>query len=113
MIFKRLETYIIYRLASSLLIIGYFFLAIIIFDFEMPTWALVVISLFNDLSVMATSFDKVSRIFLFSVTISPVSISTIVDHVVLHYKTVSCVAVFIYIQCLDSIIRSARHLAII
>jgi H+-transporting ATPase len=58
-IFRRLETYIIYRIASSLLILGFFFLAIIIFDFEMPTWVLVLISLLNDISVMATSFDKV------------------------------------------------------
>ncbi|KAK9817909.1 hypothetical protein WJX72_004165 [[Myrmecia] bisecta] len=58
-IFRRLQTYIIYRMASSLLILAFFFLAIIAFDFEMPTWVLVLISLFNDLSVMAVSFDKV------------------------------------------------------
>jgi H+-transporting ATPase len=59
MIFRRLETYIIYRMASSILILGFFFFAIITMTFEMPTWVLVLISLFNDLSVMATSFDKV------------------------------------------------------
>jgi hypothetical protein len=59
MIFRRLETYIIYRMASSILILGFFFFAIIIMTFEMPTWVLVLINLFNDLSVMATSFDKV------------------------------------------------------
>ena len=59
MIFRRLETYIIYRMASSILILGFFFFAIITMTFEMPTWVLVLINLFNDLSVMATSFDKV------------------------------------------------------
>ncbi|KAL3158516.1 hypothetical protein ABBQ38_010745 [Trebouxia sp. C0009 RCD-2024] len=58
-IFRRLETYIIYRIASSLLILGYFFFAILIFDFEMPTWVLVLINLLNDVSAMATSLDKV------------------------------------------------------
>lgn len=61
-IFRRLETYIIYRIASSLLILGYFFFAILIFDFEMPTWVLVLINLLNDVSAMATSLDKVSII---------------------------------------------------
>ena len=38
MIFRRLETYLIYRFASSIIIMGFFFLAILIFDFEIPTW---------------------------------------------------------------------------
>ena len=72
-IFRRLETYIIYRIASSLLILGYFFFAILIFDFEMPTWVLVLINLLNDVSAMATSLDKVSmqrarNMFLLHVT---------------------------------------------
>ena len=58
-IFRRLESYIIYRLASSYLILAFFFLAIVIWDFEMQTWALVLISMFNDLAVMLTAFDKV------------------------------------------------------
>ena len=41
MIFRRLETYIIYRIASSLLILGFFFFAIVILEFEIPTWVLV------------------------------------------------------------------------
>jgi H+-transporting ATPase len=59
MIFRRLETYIIYRIASSLLILGFFFFAIVILEFEIPTWVLVVISITNDVSAMFTSFDKV------------------------------------------------------
>lgn len=38
----------------------FFLLSIIIFNFTFPTWTLVIISLTNDLSVMATSFDKVN-----------------------------------------------------
>ncbi len=37
----------------------FFFFAILIFDFEMPTWVLVLINLLNDVSAMATSLDKV------------------------------------------------------
>ncbi|KAI3423925.1 hypothetical protein D9Q98_009759 [Chlorella vulgaris] len=58
-IFRRLETYIIYRMTSSLVILGFFFFAIIILHLDFPSWALVLISLLNDLAVMATSYDKV------------------------------------------------------
>lgn len=58
-IFRRLETYIVYRMASSITILGFFFFAIICMRLEFPTWIMVVISLTNDVSVMATSFDKV------------------------------------------------------
>ena len=51
--------YIIYRMASSVLILGFFFFAILIFDFEIPTWILVLISMLNDASVIATSYDAV------------------------------------------------------
>lgn len=59
-IFARLQSYIIYRIASSLLILGFFFFGIIILGVEMPTWAIIVINITNDVSVMATSFDRVS-----------------------------------------------------
>ncbi len=58
-IFKRLQTYIIYRMASSLLILFFFFFSIIAMDFDFPTWVLVLTSIQNDLSVMTTSFDNV------------------------------------------------------
>ena len=63
-IFRRLESYIIYRLASSYLILVVFFVLIIVWDFEMQTWALVLISMFNDLAVMLTAFDKVVSMLL-------------------------------------------------
>ena len=46
-------------MASSITILGFFFFAILILELQFPTWALVLVSLTNDLSVMATSFDKV------------------------------------------------------
>ena len=61
-IFRRLEMYIIYRMASSVLILGFFFFAILIFDFEIPTWILVLISMLNDASVVVTSYDAVRRV---------------------------------------------------
>ncbi len=60
-IFARLQSYIIYRIASSLLILGFFFFSVILLGLEMPTWAIIVINITNDASVMATSFDLVSR----------------------------------------------------
>jgi H+-transporting ATPase len=58
-IFRRLECYIIYRIASSLILTVFFFFAIICLGLELPTWVLVVISICNDLSAMATSLDSV------------------------------------------------------
>ena len=37
-VFKRLESYIMYRLASSVVILGFFFLSIIALGFSFPTW---------------------------------------------------------------------------
>ena len=58
---RALQSYIIYRIASSLLILGFFFFSVILLGLEMPTWAIIVINITNDASVMATSFDLVSR----------------------------------------------------
>ena len=49
-------------IASSLILTGFFFFAIICMKLELPTWVLVVISICNDLSAMATSLDKVSAV---------------------------------------------------
>ena len=57
-IFRRLESYIIYRLASSCLILGFFTLTTIALNFEFPTWVLIVLSIINDFTVMATSKDN-------------------------------------------------------
>eukprot|EP00897_Mesotaenium_endlicherianum_P006539 jgi/Mesen1/5913/ME000030S05179 len=58
-IFSRLEAYITYRIASSVLILLFFFFSIICVQFDFPTWVLILLSLVNDFTVMATSVDKV------------------------------------------------------
>lgn len=57
-IFRRLESYIIYRLASSCLILGFFTLMVTTTTFEFPTWVLILLSIVNDFTVMATSKDN-------------------------------------------------------
>ncbi|MEL6312056.1 MAG: HAD-IC family P-type ATPase, partial [Pseudomonadota bacterium] len=57
-IFRRLESYIIYRLASSCLILGFFTLLVTSTRFEFPTWVLILLSIVNDLTVIATSKDN-------------------------------------------------------
>ena len=57
-IFRRLESYVIYRLASSVLILLFFFVSIIGFEFDFPTWTLILLSLVNDFTVLATSKDN-------------------------------------------------------
>jgi len=59
MIFRRLEAYIVYRLASSLTILGFFVLSICALKFDFPTWTLILLSIINDFTVMATSKDNV------------------------------------------------------
>ena len=58
-IFRRLESYIVYRLASSCFILGFFVLSIMALRFDFPTWCLILLSIVNDLTVMATSKDNV------------------------------------------------------
>ena len=58
-IFRRLEAYITYRLASSFLILGFFTLSIVACRFDFPTWTLILLSIVNDFTVMATSKDNV------------------------------------------------------
>ena len=48
-----------YRMASSVLILGFFFLSIIALRFNFPTWVLILLSLVNDFTAMATSKDSV------------------------------------------------------
>jgi len=56
-IFSRLNGYVLYRMASSVLILGFFFLSIIALKFDFPTWILILLSLVNDFTAMATSKD--------------------------------------------------------
>ena len=59
MIFRRLQAYIIYRLASSTFFVLFFTLSICALDFEFPTWVLIMVSLVNDFTAMSTSMDSV------------------------------------------------------
>jgi len=58
-IFRRLNAYVLYRIASSVLILGFFFLAIVALRFEFPTWVLIILSVVNDFTAMSTSKDSV------------------------------------------------------
>lgn len=49
----------IYRLASSFLILGFFFLSIVALKFQFPTWVLIIVSIVNDFTIMATTKDTV------------------------------------------------------
>ncbi|UPR03149.1 P-type cation-transporting ATPase [Chloropicon primus] len=57
-IFNRLNGYVLYRMASSVLILGFFFLSIVALQFDFPTWVLILLSLVNDFTAMATSKDS-------------------------------------------------------
>lgn len=59
MIFRRLQAYIIYRLASSTFFVLFFTLSICALDFDFPTWVLIIVSLVNDFTAMSTSTDNV------------------------------------------------------
>eukprot|EP00921_Rhytidocystis_pertsovi_P025984 GHVQ01041952.1.p1 GENE.GHVQ01041952.1~~GHVQ01041952.1.p1 ORF type:complete len:815 (+),score=69.08 GHVQ01041952.1:163-2607(+) len=58
-IFIRLRNYITYRMASSTLILLFYFFSVIITGVNMPTWTLVLLSIINDFTIMSTSKDQV------------------------------------------------------
>uniref|UniRef100_A0A0G4HM51 Plasma membrane ATPase n=1 Tax=Chromera velia CCMP2878 TaxID=1169474 RepID=A0A0G4HM51_9ALVE len=58
-IFRRVEEYIIYRIASSVLILMFFFFALVGFRFLMPAWVLILLSIINDFTLMTSSRDRV------------------------------------------------------
>ncbi|GBG66655.1 hypothetical protein CBR_g66791 [Chara braunii] len=58
-IFRRLESYVIYRLASSILVLLFTFFSLVALRFQLPSWSLILLSLVNDFTVMSTSLDNV------------------------------------------------------
>ena len=48
-----------YRLASSMLIMFFYFFSILLVKFTMPTWTLILLSIINDFTIMSTSRDYV------------------------------------------------------
>ncbi|PHJ25091.1 p-type atpase pma1 [Cystoisospora suis] len=59
-IFKRVESYIIFRIFTSLLILGMWWGNIVILRYQFPSWILVLLSMINDFVLMSCSHDRVS-----------------------------------------------------
>mmetsp|Transcript_11406 Transcript_11406/g.33094 ORF Transcript_11406/g.33094 Transcript_11406/m.33094 type:complete len:574 (+) Transcript_11406:1019-2740(+) len=58
-IFRRVEAYIIYRIEASIMILLFFFFSIVVLEFDVPTWILILLSIINDFTLMSTSRDRV------------------------------------------------------
>ncbi|PFH31177.1 P-type ATPase PMA1 [Besnoitia besnoiti] len=59
-IFKRVESYIIFRIYTSLIILGMWWGNIVILRYQFPAWILVLLSMINDFVLMSCSHDRVS-----------------------------------------------------
>ncbi|CBZ52435.1 ATPase, related [Neospora caninum Liverpool] len=59
-IFKRVESYIIFRIFTSLIILGMWWGSIVILRYQFPSWTLVLMSMINDFVLMSCSRDRVS-----------------------------------------------------
>lgn len=59
-IFKRVESYIIFRIFTSLIILGMWWGSIVILRYQFPAWVLVLMSMINDFVLMSCSHDNVS-----------------------------------------------------
>uniref|UniRef100_A0A0G4HGL1 Plasma membrane ATPase n=1 Tax=Chromera velia CCMP2878 TaxID=1169474 RepID=A0A0G4HGL1_9ALVE len=58
-IYRRIEAYIMYRISSSIFLQLVFWLGIVAFKFQMPTFVVLIISGINDITIMACSKDNV------------------------------------------------------
>ena len=58
-IFKRIETYLTYRMCSSFVFGFVFLLVFCVSDYNFPTWTLILISILNDFAVSSSSKDNV------------------------------------------------------
>ncbi|KAL8440610.1 hypothetical protein Efla_005529 [Eimeria flavescens] len=58
-IFKRIEAYIIFRIHSSVMTLLVWWGCVVIFNYEFPTWVLVLIAIINDFVLMSCSRDNV------------------------------------------------------
>ncbi|KFH00647.1 P-type ATPase PMA1 [Toxoplasma gondii MAS] len=59
-IFKRVESYIIFRIYTSLIILGMWWGCIVILRYQFPSWTLVLMSMINDFVLMSCSRDRVA-----------------------------------------------------
>eukprot|EP00921_Rhytidocystis_pertsovi_P002648 GHVQ01004554.1.p1 GENE.GHVQ01004554.1~~GHVQ01004554.1.p1 ORF type:complete len:1054 (+),score=92.40 GHVQ01004554.1:3795-6956(+) len=58
-IFRRIEAYIIFRVFTSMLILVFYWTAIVFLNYEFPSWTLVLISMINDFTLMTSARDRV------------------------------------------------------
>ncbi|KAL8274284.1 hypothetical protein Esti_001795 [Eimeria stiedai] len=58
-IFKRIEAYITFRIHSSTMTLLFWWGCVVIFNYEFPTWVLVLIAIINDFVLMSCSRDNV------------------------------------------------------
>ncbi|KAJ1509210.1 hypothetical protein HMI54_002547 [Coelomomyces lativittatus] len=57
-IFQRMRSYAVYRITSTLHFLIFFFLAIVIYDFELPHLLILFITVLNDLATMVIAVDN-------------------------------------------------------
>jgi H+-transporting ATPase len=62
-IFQRMRSYALYRIASTIHFLLFFFLSISIYDFSLPTKLIILIAVLNDVATLVISVDnaKISR----------------------------------------------------
>lgn len=58
-IFRRIESYITFRIHSSIMTLLFWWGCVVIFDYEYPTWVLVLVAIINDFVLMSCSRDNV------------------------------------------------------
>ncbi|CDJ50870.1 tubulin delta chain, putative [Eimeria brunetti] len=58
-IFRRIEAYITFRIHGSFMTLLFWWGCVVIFDYEYPTWVLVLVAIINDFVLMSCSRDNV------------------------------------------------------
>jgi H+-transporting ATPase len=58
-IFQRMKNYCIYRISATIQILFFFLLSIIIYDFKLPVFVIVLISIINDGTIITIAYDNV------------------------------------------------------
>lgn len=94
-IFKRIEAYITFRIHSSIMTLLFWWGCVVIFNYEYPTWVLVLVAIINDFVLMSCSRDNVpssSRPLIWSM----LYVSTIA--VVTAALMAACVLLYIYLS---------------
>lgn len=57
-IFQRMRSYALYRIASTIHFLLFFFISIIVFDFELPTRLVLMICVLNDVATLVIAIDN-------------------------------------------------------